>query len=128
MKKAALSIFSCHSPVARNSSKNFLTFSFHPFTTLLWNLKAIPSTSTKLFSLNKGTPQKTSLSLDKGGSYKISLLEMLKRPGVANFADIINIAITLSKKTINNSIKVKRITNYVSKRNFIFISQYNRYC
>ena len=53
---------------------------------------------------------------------------MLKRPGVANFADIINIAITLSKKTINNSIKVKKITNYVSKRNFIFISQYNRYC
>ena len=38
---------------------------------------------------------------------------ILRSPGVANFAGIIKIAITLTKIFLKNSIKVKRITNYV---------------
>ena len=41
-------------------------------------------------------------------------------PGVAYFADIIKIAITLIKTTFQNSIKVKRITIYVLKFYFYF--------
>ena len=37
--------------------------------------------------------------------------DTLKRPGVAKFADIIKITITLIKATFENSMKVKRITN-----------------
>lgn len=58
MKKAALPIFSCYSLFVGNSSKNFLTFSFHSFTTLLWKFKTIPSTIPKLFSLNQGHSSK----------------------------------------------------------------------
>ena len=35
------------------------------------------------------------------------------KPGVADFADTINITITLIKITFKNLIKLKRITNYV---------------
>ena len=38
--------------------------------------------------------------------------DTLKRPGVAKFADIIKITITLIKATFENSMKVKRITNH----------------
>ena len=43
---------------------------------------------------------------------------ILKRPGVANFADIIKVAIILVKITLKNSIKVKRVTDYTLKYNF----------
>ena len=35
------------------SPKNFLTFSFNPFTTLVKNCQAIPSASPKLLNLNQ---------------------------------------------------------------------------
>ena len=40
----------------RNYSQNFLTFSFNPFATLVYNFKAIPSSS--LLNWTKTTPQK----------------------------------------------------------------------
>ena len=40
------------------SLQNFLTFTFDPFATLVWNFKAIPSTSPKLLSLNQDHPSK----------------------------------------------------------------------
>ena len=42
---------------------------------------------------------------------------ILRRPTVANFADIINIAAMFIKTTFKDSKKVKRITNYVLKWN-----------
>ena len=50
---------------------------------------------------------------------------MLGRPRVANF-DIIKVTIMIIKTAFRNSIKVKRITNYVLKWNFVFITQYDR--
>ena len=40
---------------------------------------------------------------------------LLRRPGVAIFADIIKILNTLIKTILKDSRKVKRIRNYVSK-------------
>ena len=40
------------------SLKNFLTFSFSPFATLVWNFKFSPSASPKLFNLNQDHPSK----------------------------------------------------------------------
>ena len=42
---------------------------------------------------------------------------ILRRPGLAKFADIIKVATMLIKTTYQNSNKVKRIRNYVLKRN-----------
>ena len=55
------------------SLQNFLTFSFNPFTTLLQNLKSVPSASPKLLNLNRD---------NRSYPYKIevmitSLIEML---------------------------------------------------
>ena len=40
------------------SPQNFLTFSFNPFVTRVWNFKAIPSASPKLLNLNQEHPSK----------------------------------------------------------------------
>ena len=42
----------------RVSPQNFLTFSVNPFSTLMENLKAIPSVSLKLLNLNQEYPSK----------------------------------------------------------------------
>ena len=42
---------------------------------------------------------------------------LLRRPGVAIFADIIKIVIMFIRTIIQDSKKVKRIINYVSKSN-----------
>ena len=42
---------------------------------------------------------------------------ILRRPGVANFADIVKIGTVFIKTIIQDSGKVKRIINYVSKSN-----------
>ena len=42
---------------------------------------------------------------------------ILRRPRVANFADIIKIANTFIKTTLNDSEKFLKIRNYVSKSN-----------
>ena len=42
---------------------------------------------------------------------------LLRRPGVAIFADIIKIVTMFIKTTLKDSIKVRRIRNYVSKWN-----------
>ena len=44
----------------RTSPKNFLTFSFNPFATLVWNVKAISSASHKLLNFNQDHPSKKS--------------------------------------------------------------------
>ena len=38
--------------------KNFLTFSFNPFATLVQNFMFVPSASPKLFNLNQDNPSK----------------------------------------------------------------------
>ena len=43
------------------------------------------------------------------------IIFILRRPTVANFADIINIAAMFIKTTFKDSKKVKRIRNYVLK-------------
>ena len=43
------------------------------------------------------------------------IIFILRRPTVANFADIINIAAMFIKTTFKHSKKVKRIRNYVLK-------------
>ena len=40
------------------SPQNFLTFSFNPFTTLVWNFRTITSVSPKLLNLNLDHPSK----------------------------------------------------------------------
>ena len=35
------------------SPQNFVTFGFHPFATLMWNFKFVPSASPKLLNLNQ---------------------------------------------------------------------------
>ena len=83
MKKAALTIFSCYFQIAGNSSKNSLIFSFHPFTTLLWNFKTIPSTILQLFNLNQGHSSKELflwLSLSLCVSVSLSLCISLELP------------------------------------------------
>ena len=47
------------------SPKNFLTFSFNPFATLVQNFKAISSPSPKLLNLNQGNPSKKLVFLVK---------------------------------------------------------------
>ena len=49
-----------------------------------------------------------------------------KRPGLASFADIINIAIMLIKIAYKDSTKIKRTRKNVSKCIFSCISQYNK--
>ena len=44
------------------SPKNFLTFSFNPFATLMWHFIAIPSASPKLLNLDKEHPLKNGFS------------------------------------------------------------------
>ena len=39
-----------------SSPQNFLTFIVHPFATLVYNFKAIPSASPKLLNLNQDHP------------------------------------------------------------------------
>ena len=43
----------------RLSTQNFLTFSFKPFATFMFNFKAIPNLNPKLFNLNQEHPSKT---------------------------------------------------------------------
>ena len=43
---------------------------------------------------------------------------ILKRHGLANFADLVKVTTTLIKTTYEKSIKVKRIINYVVICNF----------
>ena len=54
---------------------------------------------------------------------------ILKKPGVANFADIINHvnhAIMLVKTTFKNSIKVKKSQLMNENAMFTFMTQYNK--
>ena len=70
------------------SSKNFLTFSFNIFATMVWNFKAIPSASPKLLAWIKTFPQNKWFfwsSLYKTEVMIISLIEMLELP---NFSHI----------------------------------------
>ena len=53
---------------------------------------------------------------------------ILRKPGVANLADIIKTTITLIKRTFRNSKLVKRITNYASKRFFSLFSNFLLIC
>ena len=52
----------------------------------------------------------------------IQSIIILRKPGVANFADIIKTTITLIKRTFRKSKLVKRITNYASKCIFFSLS------
>ena len=45
--------------------KNFLTFSFNPFATLVQNFKFVPSASPKLLNLNQDHPSKKAIFLVK---------------------------------------------------------------
>ena len=45
--------------------KNFLTFSFNPFATLVQNFKFVPSASPKLLNLNQDQPSKKAIFLVK---------------------------------------------------------------
>ena len=45
--------------------QNFLTFSFNSFTTLVQNIKFVPSASPKLFNLNQDHPSKKAIFLVK---------------------------------------------------------------
>ena len=45
--------------------KNFLTFSFNPFATLVQNFKFVPSASPKLMNLNQDRSSKKAISLVK---------------------------------------------------------------
>ena len=47
------------------SPKNFLTFSFNPFPTLVQNFKFVPSASPKLLNLNQDHPSKKAVFLVK---------------------------------------------------------------
>ena len=48
-----------------SSSKNFLTFSFNVFTTLVENFKFVPSASPKLLNLNQDHPSRKTIFLVK---------------------------------------------------------------
>ena len=63
--------------------QNFLTFSFNPFTTLVLNIKFVPSASPKLLNLNQDHPSKKRFSWSN--PYKIEVMitfpiEMLQLP------------------------------------------------
>ena len=45
--------------------QNFLTFGFNPFTTLVQNIKFVPSASPKLLNLNQDHPSKKAIFLVK---------------------------------------------------------------
>ena len=45
--------------------KNFLTFSFNPFATIVQNFKFVPRASPKLFNLNEDHPSKKAIFLFK---------------------------------------------------------------
>ena len=47
------------------SPKNFLTFNFNPFATLVQNFKFVPSASLKLLNLNQDHPSKKAIFLVK---------------------------------------------------------------
>ena len=48
---------------------------------------------------------------------------LLRRPGVANFADIIKVSTIFIKPTFKDSLKVKGIGNYALKRNlYLYLS------
>ena len=47
------------------SPKNFLTFSFNPFATLVENFKVVPSASPRLLNLNQDHPSKKVVFLIK---------------------------------------------------------------
>ena len=71
----------------RISSRNFLTFSFNPFATQVWNFKFVPSASPKLLNLNQDHPSKTVVFWSN--PYKIevvitSLIEMLQLPNFSH--------------------------------------------
>ena len=53
---------------------------------------------------------------------------ILRRPGVAIFADIIKIIARFTKKIFKDSRKAKRIRNYVLKSIYICISWHNKIC
>ena len=102
------------------SPQNFLSFSFNPFVTLMQNFKFIPSVSPKLLNLNQDHPSKkvflwsspykivliSTISLESHDkillvtSWRLSRnIFILRRPGAANFADIIKILTMFIKKT-----------------------------
>ena len=63
--------------------QNFLTFSFNPFSTLVQNLKFVPSASPKLLNLNQDHPSKKAIFWSN--PYRIEvvitfLMEMLQLP------------------------------------------------
>ena len=63
--------------------KNFLTFSFNPFATLVQNFKFVPSASPKLLNLNQDHPSKKRFFWSN--PYKIevmitTLIQMLELP------------------------------------------------
>ena len=65
------------------SPQNFLTFTFHPFATLVYNFKVIPNASPKLLNLNQDHASKKQFF--RSNPYKIdvmitSLIEMLQLP------------------------------------------------
>ena len=75
-------------PVTSTNPQNFLTYSFNPFSTLVSNFKAIPSTSPKLLNLNQERLQKSWFF--KSNRYKIEVLitSFTEILGLPNFGHI----------------------------------------
>ena len=81
--KPPTSFFPATSTSIGISPRTFLTFSLHPFVTLVWNFKAIPGFSPRLLNLNQEHPLKKLVF--RSNPYKIkvtitSLIEMLELP------------------------------------------------
>ena len=49
---------------------------------------------------------------------------ILRRPGVATFADIITIMIMFIKTILKGSRKIRRFRNYISKSVFLYIAKF----
>ena len=63
--KHSCQFFLCNSSNLGTSPQNFLTFSFNPFSTLVYNFKFVPSASLRLLNLNQDNLSKKAIFLVK---------------------------------------------------------------
>ena len=68
----------------RISSKNFLTYSFNPFATLVQNFKFAPSASPKLLYLNQDHTSKKQFFLSNPYKMEVIITSLIETPDLSN--------------------------------------------